>query len=184
MFFENWFGIVRVLVVGGLAYGALILVLRVSGKRTLSKWNAFDFVVTIALGSTLATVLLSKDVKLAEGLIAFLLLVGLQFLITWISVRSKFADSLFKSSPTLLFRRGEFLEDKLRTTRVTESEVLAAIRASGFASLHDVEAVVLETDGSFSVVERAQVKTSDALKDVDGYDAERHIQYASEDPAR
>jgi uncharacterized membrane protein YcaP (DUF421 family) len=70
-------------------------VLRVSGKRTLSKWNAFDFVVTIALGSILATVLLSKDVRLAEGLTACALLVGLQFLNTWIAVRSPRADKIF-----------------------------------------------------------------------------------------
>ncbi len=172
VFFDNWFGVLRVVVVGGLAYAALILVLRVSGKRTLSKWNAFDFVVTIALGSTLATVLLSKDVRLAEGLTAFALLVGLQFLITWVAVRFPTADKIFKSSPTLLLKRGVFIDDKMRRTRVTESEVLAAVRASGTASLADVEAVVLETDGSFSVVGSEVGKTHDSLKDVDGYDAE------------
>lgn len=169
VFFDSWFGVLRVVVVGGLAYAGLILVLRISGKRTLSKWNAFDFVVTIALGSTLATVLLSKDVKLAEGLTAFVLLVGLQFILTWIAVRSDNADRLFKSSPTLLLKRGEFIDAKMLATRVTESEVLAAVRASGVASLGDVEAVVLETDGSFSVVKSEQGQSPDALKDVDGY---------------
>ncbi len=172
IFIENWFGVVRVVIVGVLAYAALIIVLRISGKRTLSKWNAFDFVVTIALGSTLATVLLSKDVKLAEGLTAFALLVGLQFLITWVAVRYSKADKIFKSSPTLLLKRGVFIDDKMRATRVTESEVLAAVRASGSASIGDVEAVVLETDGSFSVVRSEDGKTHDSLKDVDGYDAE------------
>ena len=169
MFFENWWGLLRVVVVGGLAYAALIAVLRISGKRTLSKWNAFDFVVTIALGSTLATVLLSKDVKLFEGLTAFALLVGLQFLITWAAVRSDTADKLVKSSPTLLLRRGEFLDDKLLAVRVTRSEVLAAVRSSGIGSLDAVEAVVLETDGSFSVVERSDRDEMDAMRDVDGY---------------
>ncbi len=173
IFIENWFGVARVVIVGVLAYAALIIVLRISGKRTLSKWNAFDFVVTIALGSTLATVLLSKDVKLAEGLTAFALLIGLQFLITWIAVRYPKADTIFKSSPTLLLKRGVFIDDKMLNTRVTESEVLAAVRASGSASLEDVEAVVLETDGSFSVVRSEDGKTHDSLKDVDGYDAER-----------
>jgi hypothetical protein len=56
MFFESWSGLGRVLVVGVLAYGALVFVLRVSGKRTLSKMNAFDLIVTVALGSTIATV--------------------------------------------------------------------------------------------------------------------------------
>ncbi|HXG82568.1 MAG TPA: hypothetical protein VNI84_00950 [Pyrinomonadaceae bacterium] len=51
MFFDDWFGLVRILIVGVLAYAALIFLLLASGKRTLSKWNAFDFVVTMALGS-------------------------------------------------------------------------------------------------------------------------------------
>jgi uncharacterized membrane protein YcaP (DUF421 family) len=62
MFFDSWDGLLRVVVVGILAYTGLVLLLRISGKRTLSKMNAFDFVVTVALGSTLATILLSSDV--------------------------------------------------------------------------------------------------------------------------
>jgi uncharacterized membrane protein YcaP (DUF421 family) len=77
-----------------------------------------------------------------------------------------------------------FIDDKMLTTRVTESEVLAAVRASSSASLADVEAVVLETDGSFSVVRSEEGKTHDSLKDVEGYDAEGQTLYASENPAR
>lgn len=66
--FDSWSGVLRVLVVGTLAYLALVAWLRVTEKRTVSKWNAFDLIVTIALGSTLATVLLSKQVALVEGL--------------------------------------------------------------------------------------------------------------------
>lgn len=67
MFFDTWAGLGRTLMVGVLAYAALVSLLRISGKRTLSKMNTFDLVVTVALGSTLATVLLSKDVALAEA---------------------------------------------------------------------------------------------------------------------
>lgn len=89
MFFDSWTGLGRVIVVGTAAYVILVFMLRVSGKRTLSKLNAFDFVVTVALGSTLATILLSKDVALAEGVLALALLVFLQMGITWLSVRSE-----------------------------------------------------------------------------------------------
>ena len=75
IFFAGWSGIIRIVIVGVLAYAALVLVLRISGNRTLSKMHAFDLVVTVALGSTLATVILSKDVALAEGLTAFALLI-------------------------------------------------------------------------------------------------------------
>ncbi|HUU25622.1 MAG TPA: DUF421 domain-containing protein [Methyloceanibacter sp.] len=87
MFFDTWFGLLRVLVVGTLSYAALIALLRISGKRSLSKMNAFDLVVTVALGSTFATVILNNAIPLAEGVLALALLVFLQFVITWLSVR-------------------------------------------------------------------------------------------------
>jgi uncharacterized membrane protein YcaP (DUF421 family) len=88
MFFDTWSGLGRVLIVGTLAYVALVFLLRISGKRTLTKFNVFDLVVTVALGSTLATVLLSTSVPLAEGILALGLLIALQYAITWLSVRS------------------------------------------------------------------------------------------------
>lgn len=166
MFFNNWFNLLSVLIVGILAYVALIILLRFSGKRTLSKWNAFDFVVTIALGSILASVTLSKDVPLTEGISAFLLLVALQFIITTLSVRFNFIKNIIKAEPTLLLDKGEYLTDILRRQRVDQSEVRAAIRAAGFAAIEEIEAVVLETDGTFSVVKKSANGSRSALQDV------------------
>jgi uncharacterized membrane protein YcaP (DUF421 family) len=109
MLFDSWTGLGRVVLVGTLAYLALVLLLRISGKRTLTKLNAFDLVVTVALGSTLATVLLSKTVALAEGALALGLLVFLQYAIAWLSVRSPGFQSVIKAEPTLLLCRGRFL---------------------------------------------------------------------------
>src|SRR5688500_1869061 len=103
MLFDTWGGLFRVLIVGVLAYAALVLMLRTSGKRTLSKMNAFDFIVTVALGSTLATVVLSKDVALAEGVLAFALLVLLQYAVTWSAVRSRAFREVIKAEPALLY---------------------------------------------------------------------------------
>jgi uncharacterized membrane protein YcaP (DUF421 family) len=169
LFFDGWLGLLRSLVVGALAYVALVLLLRVSGKRTLSKMNAFDLVVTVALGSTLATVLLSKDVALAEGALAFLVLIALQFAVSWSSVRSRGIRRLIRSDPTLLLRQGRMLDEALRKQRVTQAEVRAAVRAAGVASLEEVEAVVLESDGSFSVVRRGDGSApASSLDDVNG----------------
>jgi uncharacterized membrane protein YcaP (DUF421 family) len=87
IFFEDWTGIRNTLVVGVLAYFGLVLLLRITGNRTLSKMNAFDLIVTVALGSTLSSIVILKDVTLAKGMAALALLVGLQFAITWSSVR-------------------------------------------------------------------------------------------------
>jgi uncharacterized membrane protein YcaP (DUF421 family) len=155
MFFQDWSGIIRTLIVGLLAYAGLVALLRVSGKRTLSKMNAFDFIVTVALGSTLATILLSEEVALAEGLTAFVLLILLQFVITWLSIRSESFQSLIKAEPALLLHRGRFLKGPMRRERVTTEEMRAAVRSQGIGSLDEVEAVVLETDGSFTVLRKA-----------------------------
>ncbi|WP_422002000.1 DUF421 domain-containing protein [Reyranella sp.] len=152
MFFDSWSGLLRVLVAGTLAYGALIVFLRVSGKRTLTKLNAFDLVVTVALGSTLSSLILTKSVALSEGLLALALLIALQYGITWLSVRSQSFRDLVKSEPTLLVHRGQLVPGALRRQRVTVEEVWAAVRAEGVADLSDLAAVVLETDGSISVV--------------------------------
>ena len=165
MFFSGWSGIIRILIVGFLAYAALVLVLRISGNRTLSKMHAFDLVVTVALGSTLATVILSKDVALAEGLTALTLLIGLQFLVAWLTVRSPRFGHVVKADPVLLFYQGRFLKDQLRRSRVVEGEVRFAVREQGIASLEEVEAVVLESDGTFSVVQRSG-SSSSALSDL------------------
>ena len=154
MFFAGWEPIGRVLMVGVLAYIGLVMLLRISGKRTLSKMNAFDLVVTVALGSTLATILLSKETALLEGMAALGLLISLQFAVTWSSMRAKWVSRIVKSEPALLLHRGEFLDGALHRERVTREEVLAAIRGSGAAAIDEVSAVVLETDGSLSVVSR------------------------------
>lgn len=142
----------RIVTVGFLAYAGLVLFLRVSGKRTLTKMNAFDLVVTVALGSTLATILLDSSISLLEGLTAFALLILLQYVITLLSVHSRWFNNIIKSEPRLLFLNGQFLRSAMKKERIKEIEILQAIRNSGSGSTEKVTAVVLETDGSLSVI--------------------------------
>jgi len=151
IFFDSWAGIGRIVVSGILAYAALILMLRISGKRTLSKFNAFDFIVTICLGSMLATVIISKSVPLIEGFVALGLLIVLQFSITWLSVRSQAFQTLIKSNPTLLVHRGVYQDQALRAERVSKEEIVAALHETGRAELSVDHCVVLETDGTLNV---------------------------------
>jgi uncharacterized membrane protein YcaP (DUF421 family) len=165
--FDGWGTLLRTAVVGVLAYVCLVVLLRVTGKRTLSKMNAFDFVVTVALGSTLATILLNKDVTLAQGVLALAVLIFLQLAITWSSVRTRWLRRLVTGEPTLLLFQGGFLHDAMRRARVTEDEIRAAVRSDGIADMSEVEAVVLETDGSFSVIRRSEGSTFTSLTGVE-----------------
>jgi uncharacterized membrane protein YcaP (DUF421 family) len=166
MWFENWPRILTLIVAGVGAYAALILTLRVSGKRTLAKLNAFDFVVTISLGSVLATVIVSRDVPLAEGVLALVLLVALQFVVAWISSRVPAARHVLTARPTALVVDGKLRPDALRRCRVTSDEVSAALRQQGIGSFAEVDAVVLETDGEVSVI--SDIGDGSALRDVSG----------------
>lgn len=153
-FFDDFPSLLRILLVGVLAYVWLVALLRISGKRTLTKLNAFDLVVTVALGSTLATVLFNKNVALVEGFLAFGLLVFLQYAITFLSVRAPGFKAIVKSEPSLLVHNGEMLESVCQRERITRDEILAALRSAGFAQLSEVESMVLETDGSISVLRK------------------------------
>ncbi|MFC4930282.1 DUF421 domain-containing protein [Massilia sp. GCM10023247] len=152
MFFDSWDNIYRVIIVGLLAYAGLVLLLRISGNRTLSKMNSFDLVVTVAFGSTLSTILVNESVTLAVGLAALALLVVLQLVITWCSVRSSFVNDIVKTRPTVLVLGGRLRHDALKRVRVTGDEILAAVRQQGQGSLDNIDAVILETDGSLSVI--------------------------------
>jgi uncharacterized membrane protein YcaP (DUF421 family) len=168
IFFDNWQSLLRTLVIGVLAYVILILFLRISGKRTLAKLNAFDLVVTVALGSTLATVLLTKNVALLDGTLGLGLLITMQFVITWSSVRWDWLRRAVREQPTLLVRNGQLRHAELVDQRLTEGEILAAIRSAGIARIADVAAVVLETDGSLSVLRDSGQGPPTALADVPG----------------
>ena len=166
MWFDSWSDIWRVLAVGTAAYVTLVVVLRLSGKRTLAKLNAFDLVVTIALGSTLATILLSADVSWSEGAAALALLALLQLVVAWTSARLPKGRSVINARPTLVLRDGEPLHDVLREQRMTLGELRQGVRSSGSGSLADLAAVVLESDGSLSVVSRSKLGDGSSLEDV------------------
>ena len=154
MFFDSWDSIVRVVSVGVLAYAGLVILLRISGNRTLSKMNSFDLVVTVAFGSTLSTILVNSTVSLTVGLVALALLVFLQFAMTWTSVRSRSFGKLVKTAPTVVVWDGELQGPALTWVRITADEVRAAVRQQGHGSLAAIDAVILESDGSLSIVAR------------------------------
>jgi len=170
MLFAGWQPLLKTLIIGPLAYFSLVLLLRVSGKRTLSKMNAFDLVVTVALGSTLASILTSTQVSLTQGLLALGLLAGLQFMVAWLAVRWPWFRRLISSRPQLLLWRGRCLTGPMNQERLTQADLLSAIRKRGGTDLHDTYAVVLETDGALSVILQAPAHSEDcALADVNGF---------------
>lgn len=171
MLFQGWSDLGRIVVVGSLTYVGLIAMIRVSGKRTLAKMNAFDLVVTVSLGSILASTLLLKDISLAEGMTAFYVLIALQYLISWSASRFEGFRRLIKAQPQLVMYEGQMLTSALRKERLTKGEIMAKIRENGQKDLTAVKAVVLETDGTLSVLsypEHSVAKENQSWKNVAG----------------
>ena len=152
MLYQDWAGIVRTVIVGTLGYAFLIFALRISGNRTLSKLNAFDFVVSVAFGSVFASLLLSEGVALAEGATAIALLCALQYIVAWGSVRSRSFARLVRSEPVLLANKGEPLPGNMHRARITREELESIVRNDGHEDVSQTLAVVLESDGTFSIV--------------------------------
>lgn len=170
IWFVSWESLIRTICLTTLGYTAMVLLLRVSGKRTLSKMNAFDFIVTIALGSCLASVALNKNISLADGATAIGLFIAFQFVLTWLSVRIKPVKKLITSTPSLLFYNGEFLNQTMKRERITEEEISSTARQQGLASLEDVDMIILESTGDIAIIEKATVgkkSTIDNVKVVD-----------------
>src|SRR5438270_7229354 len=91
-FFDGWYNIERTVTLSIVGFVALIIMLRVSGKRTLSKLNVFDFVFVVACGSVFAASIIEKDVTLIEGIFALATLIGIQVVLAELAARWEFAD--------------------------------------------------------------------------------------------
>ena len=112
------------------------------------------YVVTVALGSTLASILLSEDVALAEGLVAVVMLVGMQWVVAKSAVSFEPWRKFIRSDPVILLAHGNLDAEKMLSERVTEVEVDIAIRIRGFGDRGMIAYVVLEADGSMSIISK------------------------------
>ena len=173
MWFSGLDPLIRVVLVGAASYLVLLLILRVSGARSLAKLNAFDFTVTVALGSILATAVTSKDLSWASAATAMAVLLGLQFIVAkllraWPSLRGAAT-----AQPVVIVRHGRLLEDGMSKARVGVGEVRQAARSGGFGDLSDIGAMVMETDGTLSVIGTDSLGDEGMLADLDRWESTR-----------
>lgn len=165
LFFKDWPSLVHVGLCTVISFIVLFLFIRISGKRTLAKLNAFDFVVTVALGSTLAYMMLAM-VPVAEGTLVLVLIIMMQYAFAWAAKSSRKMEVLINSSPLLVFYNGRFLTDAMTKGSVTEDEIYAVIRRAGIDYTEDVKAVVMELNGEITVVRKSSGSGLSSLTDV------------------
>lgn len=162
--FNGWESLGRIVAYSLVSYVLLIALVRWFGNRTISKMNPSDFVVTIAVGSIVANWVLQSPVSLVDGVVAITMILGLQTLTEFLTTHSDTVRKLSEGSPILLAYHGRLLHDVMTREHVNDHELLESLRRHGVGTLEDVEAVVLEIDGSFSVLRRGE--RVDALRDV------------------
>lgn len=167
LLFKDWESIWHVSVCAVLAYFVLFLFIRISGKRTLAKLTAFDFVVTVTLGSTLSSIILAK-VTVAEGSVALAIIIALQYLLAWTARESKTLEKVINSKPTMVFYRGTFLEDAMQKEVLTHEEIYAEIRKYRMLDIDEVEAVVMELNGELTVIKKSPGSNRTSLEDIEG----------------
>ena len=164
-FFESWYNVERTVTLSVVGYAALFTMLRISGKRTLSKLNVFDFVFVVAVGSVFASMIVSKDVTFVEGVAAMGTLMLIQLVLAELAARFPKLERIINGEPTLLLSNGKFIPGALKKERVTEEEVRGAIRGEGVTRVEDVNAVTMENDGTLTVAWMSKKPGTSSLVD-------------------
>ncbi len=169
IFFDGSGGVVRTIFSAALMYVAIVIAMRLFGKRSTSQMNNFDWIVTVALGSLMASGILVADVTVLEGVAAMYTLLGLQWLLTHLLRASDTATRTIKSKPTLLVLNGKILRPALVRERIIEEEIYAAVRQAGYSRISDIAWIVLETNSKLSVISCDQAASDpDMLRNVAG----------------
>lgn len=144
--------IVRLLITAPVVYLLIIFYIRILGKRSTSQLNNFDWIVTVSVGSIVASTVIIKDISIIEGGLSILILMVLQFIVTKIMFGNEKIREVIKSTPQLLLFEGEFIHENMKNERILKPEVYAAIRQKGLKSIKQIYAVVLESNSKISVI--------------------------------
>ncbi|MFC7678900.1 DUF421 domain-containing protein [Paenibacillus sp. GCM10028914] len=163
MFFNTWSDLFRIIIIGIISYISLILMVRLSGKRTLSQMNAYDFTVSVALGSILSTVILNKQISLSEGLTALALLIGMQFLLAKLSLHRPWFRGMLTADPQLLYYKGVYINSAMKKTRINKEDIYQTARNQGFETMDEVSSVVLESNGKLSIISSSNESRADLI---------------------
>jgi uncharacterized membrane protein YcaP (DUF421 family) len=144
-----WEFIVR----GGTVYLVLLIMVRLSGKRTVGQFTPFDLVVVLLLSEAVSGAITAQDESLGGGLIAAATLLVLDYLIAFFSSRSQKIDRLMSGSPVLVGRDGVVYKDVLKRERVPVSDLEKALRDAD-CLMEDMRMAILEADGNINIMKK------------------------------
>lgn len=153
-----WEFVVRAAVV----YAALLVMVRVGGKRTVGQFTPFDLVLVMLLSESVSNALGGGDLSLTGGLTGAATLMALDVLVSFATARSRRLDAMVQGVAVLVGRDGVIYREVLARERVPQSDVERALRAAD-CPLHEMHMAVLEADGNISILRRqARAAAQDA----------------------
>ncbi len=153
---EKWFdtslaSLIAIVITATGIYVAVILFTRIAGKRSFSKLSSFDFAMTVAIGSLIATTVLSESVSLLQGVVGMAAIYLLQISAALLR-RFKFFRNAIDNAPLLLMDGPNIMEDNLKKARVTKGDLRNKLREANVIRIDQIKAVVFETTGDISVL--------------------------------
>lgn len=126
----------------------------------------FDFIITVAYGNTLATILVTKSISYLDGALVILMLALLQFIISKMQTRFESFRKLTKAKPVFLYYQGEFNTDAIKQHRFKQADLKMAVRKQGYVSFQQIDALILEGDGSISAIKKDDDTLLQSVSDV------------------
>tara|TARA_R110001599_G_scaffold46281_10_gene135844 strand:+ start:595 stop:1149 length:555 start_codon:yes stop_codon:yes gene_type:complete len=167
--------LLMVVITAAAMYAALIVMTRIAGVRSFSKMSGFDFAVTVSIGSVLASVILTPDPPLAQGVMALAVLFALQMGVATLRVHSDLFEGSTNNKPRLIMANGKMLRDQMAKAKITESDLRGKLREANVLDFSQVDAAVAETTGDISVLHRERGDTPLAASLLEGViDAHRY----------
>jgi len=137
---------------GLIIYVFLIVLLRLTGKRQVGQMAPFDLVLLLVLSNAVQNAMNGGDNSIIGGVISAVTLVAANWLISLLTYRSKKLEALVEGRPELLVHNGKLFEQALAHAKLTRHELMNALREAGCASIEEARAVLLENDGTISVI--------------------------------
>ena len=138
-----------------LVYGFLLITLRLTGKRQVGQLAPFDLVLLLVLSNAVQNSMNAGDNTVAAGFILVATLLVVNGLLSWLTWRSKRAETLLEGRPQILVHNGLLDEAMLASERITRHELMAAVRQAGLSDVAEVRVAILETNGRINVIARA-----------------------------
>ena len=135
-------------------YVFLLVLLRITGKRQIGQLAPFDLVLLLVLSNAVQNSMNAGDNSLIGGLIAATTLIGLNFLVSLATFRSKRLESLVEGRPQVLIHNGKLFEEVMAKAKLTHHELNTALREAGCAGVEEVRSAILENNGTISVIPR------------------------------